>query len=180
MSKLESTSCRTLFANYDLIFLSEIKCTYPFSLQGFHCIRSEIIAGEENRGGVAVLIKNSLWNKVYDVQRKRDQVWLRLDFAKDILFGAIYIPPRDSPYFSQDSFAQIHDMIYDNNSHVIMLGDFNARIKNLDIFNDETHGISYSQNVDVGNNTNGRDLIDLCTCYNLKPINHLMYKKVSI
>ena len=73
-SKLENPTCSSLFMNYDIVFLSEIKCTYPFSLPGFHCLRSEIVCGQEGRCGMAVLFKHATWNQVFDVQRLKDQV----------------------------------------------------------------------------------------------------------
>ena len=175
-SKLENQNCMDLFRDYDVICLSEVKCTYPFALQGFYCIRSLHVPGEENRGGTAVLVRNYLWPKVYDVQCLRDQVWFRLDNIKDLLFGAIYIPPRDSPYFSLDSFSCIHEMARKCDGKVLMMGDFNARMDNLSVFNDPKQSISYTQNSDNGTNQNGKDLADLCVACQLKPINHMTYK----
>ena len=177
MSKLENASCQDLFKNYDIICLTEVKCTYPFSMQGFHCIRSLIISGEENRGGTAVLFKNNLWNQVYDVKYFKDQIWFKLDKFKDLYFEAVYIPPRDSPYFTPDSFSYIHEMACDYDCNLVMFGDFNARIKDLSVFNDNTQGISYVQNIDNGINSNGKDLTDLCIACKLKPVNHLEYNK---
>ena len=117
------------------------------------------MSGQEGRGGIAVLFKHIIWNQVFEVHRLRDQVWFRLGNMPDFRFGAVYIPPRDSPYFSQDSFAQIHQMINLDNDPAIILGDFNARIQNLDVFADEQSGITYSRNIDNGSNQNGRDLI---------------------
>ena len=145
-------------------------------MQGFKCIRSKLISGEENRGGTAVLFKNDLWEKVYDVRLLKDQVWFKLDNMRNYIFGAIYIPPRDSPFFSQNSFACIQEMVTENDVNVIMLGDFNARMRDLSSFSEPDQSISYEANVDTGNNLNGKDLKDLCNAYSLKPVNHMVYK----
>ena len=172
---MENSTCSSFLKSHDIVFLSEIKCTYPFSLQGFHCIRSTVIVGEENRGGVAVLFKNDIWKHAYDIKYLKDQIWFKLDTFKNCQFGAIYIAPRDSPYFAQNSFAHIHEMACDDNEKIFLLGDFNARIKNLNMFDSAAHGISFSQNVDNGVNTNGKDLTDLLLTCNMKPLNHMNY-----
>ena len=145
-------------------------------MQGFKCIRSKVITGEETRGGTAVLFKNNIWEKVYDVRRLKDQIWFKLDNIKHFIFGAIYIPPRDSPFFSHDSFASIHEMITEDDFNTIILGDFNARIKDLDCFNDQSLSISYVTNIDTGTNSNGKDLKNLCNVHCLKPVNNMVYR----
>ena len=62
----------------------------------------------KNRGGTCVLIKNHLSSDVTDVDTSiPDQVWLRLRCVPDVLFGFVYIPPSDSPYFSETSMSAI-------------------------------------------------------------------------
>ena len=145
-------------------------------MPGFHVVRSQVIPGEENRGGVAVLFKNAIWSQVYDVHKLKDQIWFRLAHLKDFRFGAVYIPPRDSLYYSNDSLALVHQMLNIDNIPAIMIGDFNARIKNLNIFTETEQELSYSENVDNGFNLNGKDLADLCIGRGLKPLNHMNYK----
>ena len=161
--------------NFDIIYLQEIKTSYPFSLAGFSCIRSKIIEGEELRGGVAVLIKNYLFNTyVYDIDELRDQVWFRLHHLPDLLFGAIYVPPHDSPYFSHISFAYIQEKKYNNPGvNLLLIGDLNARIGSLDSFHG--HGCRYSFNPDEIVNNHGRIILDLSESLDLKPLNHLRW-----
>ena len=132
-----------------------------------------MVAGEENRGGIAVLFKDNLWIHAYDIKLFKDQIWFKLDNVINFLFGAIYIPPRDSPYFSYDSFAHIHEIALDPNISVVMIGDFNARINNLAMFDSPAHGITYSSTADTGVNANGRDLADLLIACDLKSLNHM-------
>ena len=45
------------------------------------------------------------------------------------MFGACFIPPSDSPYFSLDSFASIQGKVLENNgiNKYVIMGDCNAR-----------------------------------------------------
>lgn len=81
-------------------------------------MRSKIVPGEELRGGVAVLIRASIWSGVFNVVSERDQVWFS---CCDIRFGAIYIAPHDSPYYSQESFAKLHEHCL-SQTHTIVMG----------------------------------------------------------
>ena len=125
------------------------------------------MSGEEQRGGTAVLFRSDIWDKAYDIKRLRDQVWFRITTMKDYLFGAVYIPPRDSPYFSHDSFAIINEMACACDDSLVILGDLNARMNDLDVFCETALDISYQENCDRGSNRNGKDLIELCAVYNL-------------
>ena len=127
------------------------------------------------RGGVAVLVKDYLWPYVYDVKRIKDQVWFRLQ-TFDFLFGAVYIAPRDSPFFTTESFACINELIGYPSDKVIVLGDLNARVNNLHLLNNPDQCISYANNVDGISNANGKDLMNLCISNSLKVVNHLQYK----
>ena len=128
-----------------------------------------------NRGGVAVLFRNYLWASVYDVSRSKDQVWFSIKTLHNTKIGAVYITPRDSPFFYVGSFAKIHEIVKVSNGNVLVLGDFNARIGDLNALVFEADRIQYSSNVDTATNTNGRDLVNLCLTSDLKPLNHMMY-----
>ncbi len=43
-------------------------------------------------------------------------------------------------------------------------------------FNDQLNHINYAQNVDIRSNTNGKCLSNVCRAFDLKPVNHLVYK----
>ena len=70
--KLEERRSIELLTQYDIMYLSEIKCDYPFSMPGYRCIRSRVIPHEEKRGGVAVLFKECIWNSVHDIVTDKD------------------------------------------------------------------------------------------------------------
>ncbi len=59
-------------------------------------------------------------------------------------FGACYITPPDSPYFSHQSFSDIQEQISATDDKVIILGDMNSRIPNLNTFNNMQTGISFT------------------------------------
>jgi len=153
--------------------LQEIKTIHPFSLPGFRCLRSRIITGEESRGGVAVLFKHAIWNDVYSVELEHDQVWFRLSSCPDFIFGAVYIAPADSPFHTPALLAKIQEMTVQEESRALIIGDFNARMHNLEVFASPRQGISYARNIDTGSNNNGKQLSDLCVKCNLQPVNHL-------
>ena len=162
--------------DYDIIFLSELKCIYPFSIPGYHCTRSLVVPNEEKRGGVAILVKDYLWDELYDVKKLKDQIWFKLRNAPGFCFVAIYVAPRDSPYYAYDSLCAVNEHCSTSNDCLIILGDLNARMHNLDLFSDVTNGVEYRENVDPRTNASGHDLANLLKNCNLKPVNHLVYK----
>ena len=175
-SKIENAIFLNLFRQYDIIFLSELKCSYPFSIPGYVCIRSDIVKGEEFRGGVAVLFRSPIWKFVYDIQKEHDQVWFRLKNTPNFLYGAVYIPPRDSPYYSAESFALLQSKCIDGSSKVLIMGDINSRISNLSQFENPPLGFIYSMNPDHSTNANGSCTVDICQACEMIPVNHLTYK----
>ena len=55
---------------------------------------------------------------------------------------------------------------------VLVIGDFNARLGNLAVFEEGAEGIRYSDNSDLQRNSNGTKLINLCSNMKLFPVNH--------
>ena len=131
-------------------------------------VRSLVIEGEEHRGGVAVLYKHSIARFVHHLEMYVDQVWFQISLIPNTWFGACYIAPRDSPFFSHASFSRIQE--YCAKGPLILMGDLNARMPNLNIFESDT--VHYSENPDRGSNANGTDIISLCENFALVPINH--------
>lgn len=140
-------------------------------IPGFYYTRSSCVPHESHRGGVGALVKSVLWPFVMELDLRKDQVWFKLEFTPGLIFGGIYIPPSDSPYFSNQSFADIQEKCYEGND-ILLLGDLNARLGNLSGFEDTRGGLSYTNNVDRTTNQNGQKLVQLCTDLNLTPVNH--------
>ena len=130
-------------------------------------IRGTVVEGEEHRG-VALFYRHNLVQHIHHIEKSVDQVWFQLTFIPQTWWGACYIPPRDSPFFRNDSFSRIQE--YCAKGKVIILGDLNARLPNLTVFN--SLDVHYSENPDKGTNQNGKDLESICTDYKLVPLNH--------
>ena len=173
-SKLENEALVSFLKDFDIVILSELKCDYPFSLPGFKTLRSSIIPGEESRGGVAILFKYSIWKYVHSVAQYIDQIWFTLSCCDNTRIGGVYITPRDSPYFTLNSFAILQEECSANEDRCLIIGDLNSRIPDLDTFADPTARISYSVNVDIGSNYNGRDLKQLMLNNRVVPLNHMI------
>ena len=176
-SKLENRFVIDLFQQYDVIYLSELKCVYPFAVPGFKCIRSQVVKGEESRGGVAVLFKLDVWPYVYDVKCLHDQVWYKLKISPGVKYGAVYIAPTNSPYFTPQSFASMHSQCKDRDHRYLVMGDINARIKDLSQFCDKNYAIQYIPNNDNGLNANGNSLCEICKNCDIVPVNNLIYEQ---
>jgi len=98
---------------------------------GYIAYRSKHVSGTASRrGGTIVFIKNYLANYVYNIDIGIvDQVWFQLHCVPGVMFGACYIPPSDSTYFTPQTFANLHEKMSDYNENIefLILGDMNAR-----------------------------------------------------
>ena len=63
-----------------------------------------------------------------------------------------------------------------HSKYTVILGDLNARMQNLNTFCQPSKNISYSQNVDLVSNENGRIAEKHFKTLNLTPVNHMIYK----
>ena len=153
-----------------------VSWNYPFTIPGFHCIHSLTIIGENMRSGVAIMIKSRLWPSVHTVTRLKDQIWFSLTNLPDIRLGAVYITPQDSHYFTHEGFAAIQEQC-SMHRKVLFLGDLNARLGDLIRFEDKD--IAYSENPDKTRNSNGRDILNVCTSQHIIPVNHLKTQKLK-
>lgn len=114
---------------------------------------------------------------MYHIELHRDQVWFKLKQAPGISFAALYVPPRDSPFFSHESFSVINEHCRNPHDLIILMGDVNARLGPLDCFNDQAIDCTYSTNPDERRNANGNDLRDLMLTNSIKPINGLTFRR---
>ena len=139
-------------------------------------IRSTSICGEETRGGVCVLIKHDLYQKVINRTCMKDQVWLSFSHFPVYLFGMVYIAPHDSPYYDPFAFAKIQEQVVTHGAQTLIIGDLNARIPNLSKLDDPSMELHYRQNPDTGANAHGRELLNFCVSHKLHPLNCLTLK----
>ena len=129
-TKLEKTNVYDMIKEYDLISLNEIKTPLKISCPGYISLTSRDMSNP-SRGGTCVLIKNQLISQVSGVDLSiPDQVWLQLKYLPGIFFGFVYVPPHDSPYFSETSFSAIQEKLKTVSSvnECIIVGDINARL----------------------------------------------------
>ena len=106
-----------------------------------------------------------------DTDLRNYQVWFKLDFMPGITFGAVYIPPTDSPFFSVQSYADVQEKATEPGETVI-IGDLIARIGSLVQYNNKVKGLQYTDNDDNTVNENGQKIANLSENLNLVPINH--------
>ena len=173
--KTENRNFIKLCNDHDIIFINEVKHTYPTSIPGFKSLRSKLIPEETNRGGVIVMIKQSLWSEICNISIAKDQVWFSLQSTPEIIFGAIYIAPSDSPYYNPNSYALIQEHCT-GTKRAVILGDLNARMANLKVFDKPDKNITYTENIDQSTNENGKITQNIMKQLNITPVNHLIYK----
>lgn len=154
--------------------LNEVKCDFPCKLPGFYSVRSLSINNEKNRGGVIVFFKQQLWPAVFNMDTRKDQVWFEIIHFPGIKFGALYITPSDSPYFSDQSFSDIHEKSLEG-SDLVVFGDLNARMGDLSKFSNSDMSLQYAANCDAVLNSNGRILSSLCITCGITPSNHAIF-----
>ena len=56
-----------------------------------------------------------------------DQMWINLSLMPNVWIGGCYIPPSDSPYFTEYHFSSIQERFIDSSYTCILLGDLNSR-----------------------------------------------------
>ena len=105
----------------------------------------------------------------------KDQVWFNLSCIKYARFGAVYIAPSDSPYFSLESFAVIQEESKSHPEKCVVIGDINSRIPDLSEFTRNDLAITYSSNPDKGSNSNGRNMKNIMLSNDLVPVNNMSY-----
>ena len=147
----------------------------------------------------------SVWKfelNINKVETASDYVsWISIDKSlmhldENFIIGSIYIPPESSNFFNDEEFATLENEITSfcsDNKYVILTGDFNARIAELNDytqrdefftelfdFDDETSEFFYSvskldsldiphdrKSMDKHTNNTGYKLLDICRNNNL-------------
>ena len=150
-SKLLSPDFEVFLSGFDIVALSETKLS---DLDNVDDMFSEFYVLYKNRqsskrasGGVALLVKSSISMHVHIHEPSNIKVennitadfimWVKIEkkFKLDILLGITYIPPEGSPYSSMDMFHLLENQLItlaDMSLPFLLMGDFNARTRNLD------------------------------------------------
>ena len=167
--------------DHDVVFLSESKCNFQLSVPGFDTYNCDNVNTDTaHRGGVLLLIRKSLRMFLLEVDNSsRDQLWIRLSFIPNVWLGGYYLPPSDSPYYSDSYFSSIQERCMDSDYQFIVLGDFNSRlgssIRDLAQEDNDIH-ITYSEDLPdpvQRANQNGRKLLQLCQDIKCVVVNNL-------
>lgn len=67
---------------------------------------------KEQLGATVVLVRRELSTMLLSADTsKTDHFWLPLAYMRDVLFGFVYVPPPDSPYFSPAFFGAVQGRI---------------------------------------------------------------------
>lgn len=175
-TKLEKKNVEDMLLKYDIVALNEVKTSLRVCLPGYVSYMS-YNQNAAHRGGTTVMIKNCLSEDVIRVDTSMcDQVWFELSCVPGVMFGACYIPPSDSLYFSHESFAAIHEKLMENNcDKCLILGDVNARLGKAvrDIANNTEYAYPLIPDDVNTPNDNAYALASVCKDNNLIVINNL-------
>ena len=150
-SKLQIPEFISLIQNHDIICLQETKLddTDTFiELPGYKvfCHNRECISRYRS-GGIALCVKDELLPYVKIDQTKNSKLILFFTISheiyksenqnEDLTCGIVYIPPQGSKYSSDDPYLEIQQELFRyclDSKHVLLMGDFNSRVKNLPDF----------------------------------------------
>ena len=137
--KLSSDDFLISFKHCDVIVLTETWRTDNFCIPGFELLTIPSTKHNKKKngrssGGIALGFKTALKQGITLIASNSNVIWSKFDkmffnLDHDLFFCAIYIPPRDSPYFNPDIFQELQNDIakYSLLGFVIVAGDLNAR-----------------------------------------------------
>jgi len=138
-------------------------------------------------GGLIIWYKSDLHIQIDPIKMGKYCIWLKLKNEllladRELFVCAIYIPPSESPYFSEDTFHTLETEIshFQAQGNALICGATNARtgtlinltdpqedkyITNGNIFN--TFTLPHRNNRDQVINKSGRELVQLCQSLSL-------------
>ena len=180
----------------DILILTETWTKAQLSLHDFELITTHAKKYKSKKhgrssGGVAIAFKTVLKKGIKPILFHSDYIWCKLDksffhLEKDIFLCAIYIPPRNSPYFNIDVFNDLENDIakFSNEGYVILSGDLNARTGSALDHKEEDpsvhipgdmpilkHNLKKRNNYDNQTNDHGKTLLDICKTCDLRILN---------
>ena len=172
-NKLENDNVLATVMKYDILWVSEIKSPTNANLPGYTAYRNK--ERYVNHGGICLYVKNCLVRSISSVRFDGDDaIWLNFYFQPDISFGAFYIPPADSSYYTPQVFAKLQSKLKTEVEMCIVFGDFNAKIDCLnDLVTNETR-FRYPDQFQQRNNSHGAILKSICIDNNLLVANNLV------
>ena len=97
-------------------------------------LKHHIKKNGRSSGGIALGFTTTSKQGIKLISHRNNLLWTKLDktflhIEKDIFLCAVYIPPRDSPYFNPDIFDELQTDItkFSSKGFGLLEGDFNAR-----------------------------------------------------
>ena len=197
--KTNSVEFQKNISNIDIIILHE---TWRRSDETTLCptgYREIAISSRKNKGvtrgrdsgGIIIWHKVEIDKYISLVKKEETHIWFKIkrqltQTTKDIFVCTVYIPPSESPYYSEEIFDTMQHQInhYQTQGNVLVCGDLNARTGSLPDFtadygNKHIFGQSFPQNVvnfprnssDRQVNKIGKLLIELCQSLGLYLVN---------
>ena len=157
--KFEIEDIRKLIVSNDIVFLLETMKLNSFDLyiegfRYFHCERKfQHPKAKRASGGIAVLIKNSLLNKMVSIVKHDEYaIWIKIEQNRGypIFLAGIYIPPHGSrASYNIDNSYDPFDILKTDISNFLMsspniflCGDFNSRCGSCNDYSEIIHGRS--------------------------------------
>ena len=170
--KLESQWICNVMQNNSFILLSETKTSELPRLSGFKTINNP--SKTSRRGGVAVLIKNCIFENIVKIDKSYEGViHFEMSNLPFVTFVLCYIAPDDSPYYDKAVFGHLHSILNEKKENVyIIFGDLNARISTPDLTS-VSPSLRYPTCQDDRINHNGRLLVNLCKDNQMVIVNNL-------
>ena len=164
--------------NFNIIFVTETHLYKKqiFDVKGFipfHNAFTENDGVKKARGGLSCFIAPELMEYVKNVDREcTDNIFVTFE-GGDTVFGS-YIAPADSPYFNNEDFSPICNVIrkVDKKNVLIGGGDLNARIGDEKIKLPQQN-YKYRINPDHIVNAHGEEVVQICESFKCYVLNNL-------
>ena len=142
-SKLLSNDFEKFISEFEVIALTETKLSdldlVDELFSDFTIINKNRKGAKKASGGIALLVHNHLVKQVQILNVSSDNdfvMWLRIDlFEKNLILAIVYLPPEGSRYSNIEMFDLLESSLLSldfSNSLLCLVGDFNARTKNID------------------------------------------------
>ena len=170
---IKNLNVRTYLNKFDFIFLCETHSTTDaiIDLPGYHKIHNPCrLSKDVPRGGCVMFVRNELatFLKASDISFN-DAITLYL--SNGCIISGIYIPPCSSPYFKDhiDFLETTLLCAEENGNSLIICGDLNSRMGNLDNLND----YRYCENADTEINQHGKEILRIVKSRSATPLNML-------
>ena len=158
-------------SQYDVIVFIETKLSRCelFSMEHL----GYTIIGRNDRttssGGVLIAVRTKFVSHARIVLNQPGRELILVSFFDQFVLGAVYIPPRESPFFDTfDRFENLADAIgicSSSSVPYVIVGDLNSRFgQRTQTFTDMEceQFVHHIKNSDVKLNTSGRELLQLC------------------